>query len=805
MNAFQDALKKHGISFLIILIAIVLYFYPAFTGKELIQDDITRSMATSKEIRDYREATGEEPLWTNAQFSGMPAYQMNTEYPNNWLINFEKIKRIFPSQTGLFVVLALGFYFLLITLKIDHRVAIVGTIALTFSTFFIISFAAGHNSKLRAIGYIAPVIAGVLMALNGKKLLGFALTALFFGLSLNANHFQISYYTAILIGIIGLVYLYYSFKEKTVKHLVIRGVILSVALGLAVGPNISRIWTTTAYAKETIRGGKSELTSDKKQTTGLDWEYAMSWSYSKFESFTLLIPNIMGGSSTGSLDENSETFKALTQRGVPRAQAKQYIEHLPLYFGEQPFTSGPTYVGAIICFLFVLGMFIVKGPIKWWIFWGTLIALILAWGKHFFLNEYIFNYLPFYNKFRAPSMTLTLVCITMPLMAVLALNEILKNPKNENLKKPLLYAAGITGGLCLLFLMFAGGIDVVSANDINLEKQGWPVDALQQDRIGLIRSSALKSLVLIIAAFGLIWMFMQDKLKQTTLIAIIGVLIFGDLWVEDKKYLGNDLFKSPRQKNNIYAPTAADNQILQDKDLYYRVYNLSVNPFTDALTSYHHKSIGGYHAVKLQRYQDLIERQLSKNNEKVLNMLNAKYFILPDKQNGGTYAQQNPNALGNAWFVKNIKWVKNADEEMDGLNSFNPKEEVLIDERYKEKVNTKIGANGNIKLTSYKPNELIYKASVADENVLAVFSEIYYEGGHKDWKSYIDGKEKEHFRVNYLLRGMNIPKGEHEIKFVFHPKSYYDGEKYSLTFSILILLVVIGSIGWELKTALKKE
>lgn len=799
----MDFLKKHGLSIVLILIAIFVYFSPALKGKVIVQSDIIQSLATSKETRDYREQTGEEPLWTTSQFGGMPTYQMNTEYPNNLLNHFERIKRVFPTNLGLIFIIALGFYIMLYSMKVDYRLALIGSIAFAFSTFFILSLEAGHNSKLRTIGYMAPIIASIVTTFNGKRLLGFALSSLTLALSFNSNHPQISYYTLILILVIGVVYLVNSFKSKTTKNVLISGSVLLLAVFIALGPNVSKFWSSYDYSKETIRGGKSELTSDKKQTTGLDWEYAMSWSLGKMETITFLIPDVYGRSSSASLDKDSETYNQLVKLGVPKSQAKDYIKSLPLYWGEQPFTTGPYYIGAIFCFLFILGCFVVKGPLKWWLISGTVVSIMLAWGKHFFINEFVFDYLPMYNKFRNPAMILTIACLTIPTLGIIGVNEILKSGNKINFKKPLLYAGIITGGICILTALFASGFDATGPKDAALEQQGWPIDSIIEDRISLIKNSAYKSLLLIGAAFALLFYFLKEKVSKNIVLGALAVLIIGDIWYEDKKYLNNDTFENEKQQKSAYALSNADKQILQDKDPHYRVFNVTANPFTDAFTSYHHKSVGGYSAVKLNRYQDLIENQLSKNNTKVLNMLNTKYYIIQDQNSGQKIAERNPNALGNAWFVNSIKWVKNADEEMEGLSTFNPKDEVLIDERFKNyfdgSKNVEGSSNSTIQLTEYKPNSLTYSTNVSSANQFAVFSEIYYEGTDNDWKVFVDGNEVSHIRVNYLLRGLKLPQGQHKVEFKFLPKSYIVGEKISLVFSIFIYLVVIGAIYWSYK------
>lgn len=545
----------------------------------------------------------------------------------------------------------------------------------------------------------------------------------------------------------------------------------------------------------------------KKETTsgGLDLDYATKWSYGKMETLTLLIPNFYGGASSGELSKKSELYKAFTANGVDQNQAKNIIKQVPLYWGEQQFTSGPTYIGAIICFLFVLGLILIKGKFRTWIIAGTILSVILAWGKHSFgIYELFFDYMPMFNKFRTPAMFLTLTCLTIPLLGIYTVDRILKEDFNQkDIKAALLKALYITGGLTLFFALLGSSFfDFTGASDTQLEQQGWPISALQSDRASMLQMSAFRSLFFILTAFGLFWYFLKGKVKKQHVILGLGLLILVDLWMIDKDYLNADNFKTKRNYKQAFLPSQIDQQILQDTDPNYRVLNLATNTFTDAMTSYHHKSVGGYHPAKLIRYQDLIENQISKNNISVLNMLNTKYFIVRDKQNQ-PLLRLNPNALGNAWFVQNIQLEANADAEMAALTNFNPATTAIIDQRYSnyiEGFNAEQDSSSNIHLIEYKPNHLTYQTTQNSEQ-FAVFSEIYYEGLGKDWQVFIDGKESEHIRVNYTLRGMRIPSGNHKVEFKFHPATFFVGEKVSLVSSILI----IGFFGLVAFLQIKKQ
>ena len=587
----KKSIIHHFISIFALIAVLLIYFYPTIQGKILVQDDITRSIATSKEARDFRADTGEEALWTNSQFGGMPTFQMNTEYPSNLMRYFEKglkFYRILPDKTGLIFMLLLGFYFLLITLGVDKKISVIGAIAFGFSTFFIISLGVGHNSKLRSIGYIAPIIAGVLMTYKGKKLLGGAITAFTLALAINANHFQITYYLFLLLLVLASVYLFQAIQKKNTKDFFISSAILLLSALLSVGPNVSKLWTTYSYSGETMRGGKSELTVHKEKSKGgLDIDYALKWSYGKMESLNLLMPNFYGGSSTKELNTSSNTYKKLVKNGVNKRQAKKYIERMPIYWGEQQFTSGPTYLGAIILFLFLIGTFIIRGPTKWWIVIGSVLALMIAWGSNLmWFNQLMFEYFPMFNKFRAPSMALTIVCFTAPLLAMLALNKMLTTENISKYWDKIKLSFYILGGLCLLFYLFGGSLfSFEGLSDDSLKQQGWPIDAIVSDRVNLLKSSAIRSLLLISLVFGLIWSYSKQKLSANLFIGIVGFLILADIWIVDKEYLGADNFHKASAKEKSYLPSVADQQILKDNDPNFRVLNLSVNPFTDALTS----------------------------------------------------------------------------------------------------------------------------------------------------------------------------------------------------------------------------
>ena len=784
-NKIMKKLKKiapHIVILLLFVLISFVYFSPLLEGKQLEMHDIKVYKAASKEIVDFREKTGTEPLWTNSMFSGMPAYQISTRSNSNLIQYVVKVITLgLPRPANYLFLYLLGFYILLVSLKIDYRLSFIGAVAFAFSSYFFIIIQAGHMTKAHAISYVPMVVAAVLYTYREKMLLGGALTALTVALEIYANHLQITYYLALLLLIIGFVQFIKSFKANNLTDFAKRTGVLIIAAILASGTAFTNLAMTMEYGKESTRG-KSELTTDlDNKTSGLDKDYATDWSYGIAETFTLLIPNFHGGASQGSLTTDSETYRAIKRA----PNAKQLIKRLPLYWGDQPVVSGPTYAGAIIVFLFVLGLFFVKSEMRIWLVIATIMSVLLAWGKNFMgLTELFLDYFPGYNKFRAVSMILVIAEFTIPLLGFLALNKFIhsKNLKNEK-QKVLKLAFYIVGGITLFFALLPSlFFDFVGVQDIFLKKNGWPIDALQLDRAKLLSADAWRSFFFIVLAFFTLWLFLKDQIKSKYVIWILGVLVLADMWNINKRYLNDDNFVRAKKVEIPYQPTKADYRILKDKDPHFRVFNQSVSTFNDASTSYFHKSIGGYHGAKLKRYQELIENHISKKNLAVLNMLNTKYVISPEGK-----VQQNNNAMGNAWFIKNVSIVADADAEISALNGFNVNTTAIVDVRFKDYIIDSLdNSEANIFLTEYKPNYLKYTSNSKRDGI-AVFSEIYYDKG---WNAYIDGQLMPHFRANYVLRAMQIPAGNHLIEFKFEPSTYNLGEAVSLVSSILLFLLL---------------
>lgn len=803
----------------------IIYFSPLLDGKQLYQSDIVNYKGSAQEIKDFRKATGEEALWTNSMFGGMPAYQIDVSYKTNVAKVFNNIFKLWlPHPASILFVLLLCFFILLITLKADPWLSIVGAVAFAFSSYFFLTIAVGHNAKTLAIAYMPAILAGIILTYRGKYLLGAALTALFFAIEISVNHIQMTYYFMMIVGFVALFEFIYAIIKKSLPNFFKATAFLIVAGGISVIPNISSLWTSYEYMKETIRG-KPELTSNSEiRSSGLDKDYITQWSYGIGETFSLMIPEIKGGGDAPISDSKSALDKVDKKYRKEIAQSNHY-------WGDMPFTAGPVYVGAFICFLFILGLFIVKGKLKWALFGVTVLAILLSWGHNFMaFSDFFIDYVPFYNKFRSVSSILIIVELTIPILAILALKEIADNPKLIKEKKSAFFAAlGLTAGLTLLFILLPTTFfdflkNTETAQFDEYIKQGANpsqiddfTSNLEIARISIFRMSCLRSLAFIVIGAGMLWVYgSAKKMSKYFLYGGVALLLLIDLVPVDKKYLNNDNFVPKAKNENPFTLTNADKAILEDKDASCRVLNLTVGNFTtDASTSYYHKSIGGYHAAKLRRYQDLIENRLVDEQGRMvktlqagatdsvlmatmygltsLNMLNTKYYIYnPDAR-----PLRNPAALGNAWFVENVKMVDNADQEMKAIENFVPATTAVVDKRFEKDISTfKGGKNpgSTITLTGYKPNHLTYEAKNLAANQLAVFSEIYYDKG---WDAYIDGVKTPYVRANYVLRAMVVPAGNHKIEFKFEPRSYFTGEKISLAGSVLLVLLIAGALFFE--------
>jgi hypothetical protein len=802
---FLRDLVPHAVAIIVFFLISLLYFNPMLEGKQLGQSDIRQYEGMAREKKQYEKETDKPVLWTNSMFGGMPTYLIGTPKSPEIFLQTNRIFNLYGKMrplSFLFLYL-LGFYIALIIFRVNPWISIIGAVAFAFSSYFFIILEAGHTSKAIAIGYMPPVIAGVYLAFRKKIVLGCAITGLFLTLQLLINHLQITYYTLLMILVLGIFELIRAIGEKQIKQFILSGSALLLVAILAVGTNLTILWTTYEYGKHSIRG-KSELTGDQDQTSGLDKSYATQWSYGIDETFTLLIPNFKGGSSTGSLTEKSETYKLFRDARGP-AYAKQIIKALPLYWGTQPFTGGPVYVGAVVLFFFVFGLFAYHGKLKWWLVTITILSILLAWGKNFMvLTDLFLDYFPGYNKFRTVTMILVIAEFAIPLLAFLALQDFFAGKiKKEDFMKGLKYGLISLGGLALIFALFPGMFSYTGPGDDPYLSQGSSafIDALIADRKRMLQTDAVRSLIFILLSATLLYLCYRRKIEKKIFFPALAILILVDMWTVDKRYLNNDDFVPGRQAQVPFQPLEADLIIQQDTSLHYRVFDLTANPFLSARASYFHNSLGGYHGAKMERYQELIDYHLTKNNMAVINMLNTKYFIIPSGQ-GPPEVQMNPNALGNAWFVKTYRIVDNADEEIQALSNFDPANEAIIDARYNqylEGFNQVYDSAAYIRLTQYHPDRLLYEYQAGTDQ-LAVFSEIYYDKG---WSAYIDGKLHPHFRANYILRAMVLPAGHHIVEYKFEPKSYYTGKKIAGITSVGLLLLILLGFGFEIRNYVK--
>ncbi len=788
-NPFQRFLPHLAAAGIFLLVAVV-YFLPQLQGKVVPSGDIIQYQGMANEIIKFKAETGERTLWTNSIFGGMPTYQIDSTQPSNMLRYLEKATHLFiPRPIGYFFAMALMFYLFMVYLKVNPWISVIGALAFSFSAGNMTLYEAGHMTKLRVLVSFGLIAMGVVMAFRKDYLKGGIIYALGIGISLHANHVQMTYYFFLGLGILILIEIFNTIKAgETAKLAKVMGVILLGTL-IGVGSSASKLWTTYEYAKDTMRGdpilvtNNSSAAKSSSETKGLEWDYAMQWSNGWADLVSSIIPRATGGGSQERVGKNSALLKDLKRKGANVGNDFK----APIYFGDLPFTSGPYYFGAIFCFLFVLGLMNVKGSLKWWIAITTLLMLLASLGKNFSLfNRLLFDFFPLFNKFRTPNSILVVAGFFVPILGMLSLSSVLNNKEGrEKLVTQLFIAAGITGGLCLLYGFLAPSMmDLSSSGDGRLAEAGFSLDALKIDRASLLRSDALRSFGLIAVAAGLIWAYLKNKIQSTVLIAGIGILAVGDVVLVAKRYVDNNDFVKKSKYAQNHTPRPVDTKILTDKDPHYRVYDLSINTFNSASTSYFHKTVGGYNAAKLQRFQDLIDRQISQNNQAVLAMLNTKY-IIRDKDN----AQQFPG-LGNAWTVGEIKMVNSPNEEIDGLTGLDPKQTAIVHKEYSDYVSgLQASGNGSVTLTEYKPNHLSYTSNSTAEE-LAVFSEVWY-GPDKGWNAYIDGNLVDHIRVNYILRALKIPAGQHKIEFKFEPASYYRGEMITLILSILLLLGLI--------------
>ena len=808
MNKFFSNNKKVlWIALCIVAFAIItlVYFSPVLQGKRLKQHDIEMYKGMSQEIVDFKAKTGEQSLWTNSMFGGMPAWNIGVPQNSNLFVYVNKLLRLrLPSSLGAVFISMLGFFILLLVLDCSIWISFIGALAYGFTSYLFIVIGAGHNSKAIAMAYMAPVIAGILLTYKGKYLWGAVLTAIALALEIAAGHLQITYYLLLIVICIVIGELVETVKTKTYTHfLKASGILVAVTI-IAILTCTTTLYANYEFGKETMRGKPVLSKSVDNQTKGLDKDYITQWSYGIGETWSLMIPNVKGGASAYIGNDNPAMEKC-----DPRFRST--IAQQNAYWGDQPITSGPVYVGAIVCFLFVLGLFVVKGKYKWVLLAATVLSILLSWGKNFMgFTDFFIDYFPGYNKFRAVSMTLVIAEVCMPLLAFLALAEIFKNPDELKQNKKYLYISlGITGGLCILFyampqtfFSFLSADETIQFKQLQAGQDGAIyttfANELEKVRVDIFRADAIRSFLYIYIAAIVILLTISDKMNKKYMFPILALLVLVDMYTVDRRYLNNSNFIDKRKADKPFVMSEVDKQILQDKDPDYRVINLTVSTFNDASTSYFHKSVGGYHGAKLRRYQDIIDRYLSKrdlNYFKVLNMLNTKYIIYP--KDNQKIASKNYDAFGNAWIASDIEWVNTPNEEIDAIADTDVKNVAIINNEFRQVVGDfkASPAEGTIQLVDYQPNQLKYSFD-SSKDELVVFSEIWTSKG---WTMWIDGVESPLFRADYILRSAIIPAGQHEIVMRYEPSIWRIGNTIQLITSLLILIGFVAACYYTFK------
>ena len=789
---FQKILPHIACILLFMGIALA-FFYPVLQGKEMQQSDIVQYIGMSKERNDFREVR--ESYWTNSAFGGMPTYQLGAEYPYNYIKKIDRVIRFLPRPADYLFLYFLGFYVFLLAMKVRYRYAFLGAITFGLSTYLIIILTVGHIAKAHAIGYFGFVLAGIVLAFQRKYLWTFLLTTLALALEISANHFQMTYYLLLLVLVFGAYQLYQTIRTKEWKPFAKSLLTLVAAALLAVLMNATLLLTTKEYEAFSTRG-KSDLLLNadgtaKTHTHGLSKDYITEYSYGVYESLNLIVPRLLGGSNHENLGEKSAVYERLIQ-SYPQTQVLDFTRHLPTYWGDQPIVAAPAYVGVLIFFFFVLALFVVKRKAKWWLLGGVVLSLLLSWGKNFStLTDLMIDYFPLYNKFRAVSSVQTILEFCMPALAILGLYTYLTDEKRDNYKRYLYYTGAIVGGILLLLwigksaLSFEGASDAYYAQAYGEEL----IQLIKQDREAMYTADILRSFIFVILAFGVLYLFSIEKIKEKLAFVLISILLVADIAGVTSRYLSEDNYAFPSEKENYFALSKEEQKILEDKS-YYRVFSVN-EALNGARTSYSFHSVGGYHAAKPRRIQELFDYQLYKNkNEEILNLLNVKYILQTDRS-GATQVMENPNALGNAWFVKQLSIAENADKLMQSLDTLSPKKHAITLDKSLKETRYALDSLATIELKEYQPDRLVYTSDNKSEG-LAVFSEIYYPHG---WTAVLDDTTPLPIHeVDYILRGVVIPPGKHTLTFTFAPQIVQTGGYISLASTIVFVLIALGIV-----------
>ena len=808
MKSNLRAFLIHFFAIAIFVFAAIAYFTPVLQGKVIFQSDIAQYTGMAKEQTDFKQKTGEEPYWTNSAFGGMPTYQLGAHYPHNFVKQLDLALRFLPRPADYLFLYLLGFYILLSCLKVDYRLAVLGALAFGFSTYLIIILGVGHNAKAHAIAYLPMLLGGIVLVFQKKYVWGFILAAIAMALEINANHYQMTYYFMLLVLILGVVYLIDAIRKKELKHFFTAVGMLLIAVVLGIATNATSLMATKEYADWSTRG-KSSLTinpdgSPKESTGGLSKEYITQYSYGITESLNLFVPRLFGGSNSEDLGDSSNTYDFLVERNISPSQALEFSKGMPLYWGDQPGTSAPAYIGAVLFFLFFLGLFLVKSNIKWWLLGGVIMSLLLSWGKNFsFLTDLMIDYFPLYDKFRAVSSIQVILELCVPILSILALNALLDSRVDKAKKITALKISFIISiGLGIVLLLSKSLFYFEGASDPYLEKNygNELMTMIRLDREAVYTNDTLRSLLFVFLAATVLWFFIKEKLNKNAFVVLIGLLILFDLVGVAKRYVNDDDFVRQRAMIAPFPETDIDKQINQDEGIF-RVYN-PAEGLNGASTSYYHQSIGGYHAAKPAKMQDLFDFHIYAGNLNVFNMLNVKYIIQQDEK--GSFPALNPDANGNAWFISTLEKVDSSSEEILALKELVTKNKAVINNNKFPSLTEfqfKKDSLATIKLNSYLPNKLTYTSDNANKG-FAVFSEMYYEKG---WNAYIDGALTPHMCVDYALRGLVIPAGKHKIVFKFEPEVIKKGSTIVAVSSGILALLILAAIAFTIVKNRKKE
>ena len=783
------------------------YFSPVLQGKKIYQSDIMHYIGMAEQQKEFKATTGQETYWTNSAFGGMPTYQLGARYPHNYIKKLDAVLRFLPRPADYLFIYFIGFYILLLCLKVDYKLAALGALAFGFSTYLIIILGVGHNSKAHAIAYMPMVLAGIILTFRQKYIGGFLLTAVALGLEIEANHFQMTYYLMLLVLVLGIAYLVDAFRKKMLPHFFKAVGLMVVALILAIGLNATNILATQEYVKESTRG-QSELTinpdgSPKEVTSGLSKDYITEYSYGLTETFNLYIPRFLGGGSGEDVGKDSEIYNFFRSIGASPIEALQETKSSPTYWGEQTIVEAPAYIGAVIIFLFIFALFLVRGRLKWWLVGGSMLSLILSYGDSApfgFITDLFIDYVPLYNKFRAVSSIQVIVELCVPVLAIFGLVKLFNDfDKDERKLKALKISLAIAGGLALIFLLFKSTFfEFVGANDGYYRQaygeygQGY-IDALREDRRAFFTEDTLRTLILVLLSAGTIFLFIKKKISETLVVGLFAILILFDLVGVDRRYVNTDNFVSAYKVDKPYQPNAADLEIMEDKG-HFRVLDISnEGSRAPARAAYFHNSLSGYHAAKLKRFDELFDFHISKNNMNVLNMLNTKYFIAEEQ--GQVFPYVNEDANGNAWFVSELEKLDSANAEIRALDSLQTSFKAITTFSELSSQRFNVDSIATLTLITHQPNKLTYKSTNSDDG-FAVFSEMYYGKG---WIATIGDKEVPIQRVNYTLRGLQIPAGNHNIVFKFEPQVVQTGSMIALGSSVVFGLLLLMGILYTFK------